>query len=272
MGLELEKEEDEATFDFGDVFKEPEGFLPPPKPPTFSEHRLLSGDILNIRLVGSHPLYGYLLWNAARTISDFLEEKAPEWVEGKDILELGAGAGLPSIICAIKGAKTVVVTDYPDSDLVDNMRINASACEKFIKTRPLPLHVEGYKWGASTDDICSFLQSPSDGFDVLILADVIYNHPQHHNLIDSVKRTLKRSKESVAFVVFTPYQPWLLEKITAFFPKAEESGFEVKKLFEKVMDKLLFEDDPGDEQLRRTVFGYELKWKQEQLARDMSNH
>ncbi|EEQ27248.1 Nnt1p [Microsporum canis CBS 113480] len=265
MGLELEKEEDEATFDFGDVFKEPEGFLPPPKPPTFSEHRLLSGDILNIRL-------GYLLWNAARTISDFLEEKAPEWVEGKDILELGAGAGLPSIICAIKGAKTVVVTDYPDSDLVDNMRINASTCEKFIKTRPLPLHVEGYKWGAPTDDICSFLQSPSDGFDVLILADVIYNHPQHHNLIDSVKRTLKRSKESVAFVVFTPYQPWLLEKITAFFPKAEESGFEVKKLFEKVMDKLLFEDDPGDEQLRRTVFGYELKWKQEQLARDISNH
>ncbi|KMQ48974.1 nicotinamide N-methyltransferase [Trichophyton rubrum] len=261
MGLELQDE----AFGFGDFFNEPEGFFPPPKPPTFSEHRMLSGDTLSIRLVGSHPLYGYLLWNAARTISDFLEENASEWVEGKDVLELGAGAGLPSIICAIMGAKTVVVTDYPDHDLIDNMRINASVCEKFIKKQPSPLYVDGYKWGDPTGCICRYLESPSGGFDVLILADVIYNHPQHHSLIDSVKMTLKRSKTSVAFVVFTPYQPWLLEKITAFFPKAEQSGFTVKKIFQKVMDKLLFENDPGDEQLRRTVFGYELRWKEEEL-------
>ncbi|EFQ97662.1 Nnt1p [Nannizzia gypsea CBS 118893] len=261
MGLEPLEDE----LGFGDFFKEPEGFFPPPKPPTFSEHRMLCGNTLNIRLVGSHPLYGYLLWNAARTISNFLEENASEWVEGKDILELGAGAGLPSIICAIMGAKTAVVTDYPDWDLVDNMQINASACEKFIKKQPSPLYVEGYKWGDSTDRICSFLDLPSAGFDVLILADVIYNHPQHHSLIESVKMTLKRSKTSVAFVVFTPYQPWLLEKIAAFFPKAEQSGFKVNKIFEKVMDKLLFEDDPGDELLRRTVFGYELRWKEEEL-------
>ncbi|EZF69539.1 hypothetical protein H105_07995 [Trichophyton soudanense CBS 452.61] len=241
MGLELQDE----AFGFGDFFNEPEGFFPPPKPPTFSEHRMLSGDTLSIRLVGSHPLYGYLLWNAARTISDFLKENASEWVEGKDVLELGAGAGLPSIICAIMGAKTVVVTDYPDHDLIDNMRINASVCEKFIKKQPSPLYVDGYKWGDPTGCICRYLESPSGGFDVLILADVIYNHPQHHSLIDSVKMTLKRSKTSVAFVVFTPYQPWLLEKITAFFPKAEQSGFTVKKIFQKVMDKLLFENDPG---------------------------
>jgi nicotinamide N-methyltransferase len=80
---------------------------------------------------------------------------------------------------------------------------------------------------------------------VLILADVIYNHPQHHNLISSLQMALKRSQDAVAFVVFTPYQPWLLEKIIAFFPLAEASGFVVTKLFEKVLDKLLFEDDPG---------------------------
>ncbi|EGE01413.1 nicotinamide N-methyltransferase Nnt1 [Trichophyton equinum CBS 127.97] len=250
MGLELQDE----AFGFGDIFKEPEGFFPPPKPPTFSEHRMLSGDTLNIRLVGSHPLYKKTTRNGLKV------KTSSNW---------GQVPGLPSIICAIMGAKTVVVTDYPDHDLIDNMRINASACEKFIKEQPSPLYVEGYKWGDPTGSICRHLESPSGGFDVLILADVIYNHPQHHSLIDSVKMTLKRSKTSVAFVVFTPYQPWLLEKITAFFPKAEQSGFTVKKIFERVMDKLLFEDDPGEEQLRRTVFGYELRWKAEELDRQI---
>ena len=39
----------------------------------------------------------------------------------------------------------------------------------------------------------------------------------------------------------------------------------VTKVFEKVMDEALFENDPGDERLKRTVFGYELRWAPEQL-------
>jgi len=185
-----------------------------------------------------------LLWNAGRTIADFLEERAKELVKGKDILELGAGAGLPSLVCAIVGARTVVITDYPDVDLVENLRLNVSACDSLIH-KPSPLRVEGYMWGASASALLSHLPSPPDGFDVLILADVIYNHPQHHNLITSIHKTMRKSPDSVAFVVFTPYQPWHLEKFTAFLPLAEASGFTVKKIFENVMDKVLFEEDPG---------------------------
>ncbi|KAI1918607.1 Protein N-terminal and lysine N-methyltransferase efm7 [Ophidiomyces ophidiicola] len=255
------------------VFQEPEGFLPPPKPPTFAEHRMLSGETLRLRLVGDHPLYGYLLWNAGRIVSDYLEARADSWVRGKSVLELGAGAGLPSLVCAIEGAKTVVVTDYPDEALIDNLRINAARCQELIQSNspfPLSLHAQGYLWGADPSALLSYLESPEEGFDVLILADVIYNHPQHHNLITSLHMTLKRTTDAVAFVVFTPYQPWLLHKIVAFFPKAEENGFQVTKLFEKVLDSPLFQNDPGDERLRRTVFGYELRWKQEELDKPRS--
>lgn len=48
------------------------------------------------------------------------------------MLELGAGAGLPSLICALNGADQVVVTDYPDSDLIDNLRYNIVNC-KFLQ-------------------------------------------------------------------------------------------------------------------------------------------
>jgi hypothetical protein len=47
-------------FDTGDMFKDPEGFYPPEKEPTFAEHRMLSGQTVRVRLVGSHPLYVHL--------------------------------------------------------------------------------------------------------------------------------------------------------------------------------------------------------------------
>lgn len=49
--------EDNDGLSLGSVFQEPEGFLPPPKPPTFAEHRMLSGQTIKLRLVGDHPLY-----------------------------------------------------------------------------------------------------------------------------------------------------------------------------------------------------------------------
>lgn len=92
----------------------------------------------------------------------------------------------------------------------------------------------------------------------MILADLLFNHSEHHKLIDTVDKALARGETAYALVFFTPYRPWLLEKDLAFFEIAKSAGFQVKQVLEKQMDKLMFEDDPGDETLRRTVFGYEL--------------
>lgn len=190
-----------------------------------------------------------MLWNAGRVSAEYLERNAERLVTGKDVLEIGAAAGVPSIIAAIKGARTVVMTDYPDPDLVENMRQNAVAAASLIPANS-HLHVAGYKWGADTDEIMSFL--PTDGggdgtrvFDTLIMADVVYSHREHPNLIATMQRTLKKSADAVALVIFTPYQPWLLSKTEKFFPLAEESGFTGTKVFEQIVDKVLFEDDPG---------------------------
>jgi nicotinamide N-methyltransferase len=191
-------------------------------------------------------LEGNLLWNAGRTSAEYLEENATQIIQGKDVLELGAAAGVPSIVSAIKGARTVVMTDYSDPDLVQNMKENAASAASLIPCDS-HLHVSGYKWGAPTDELLSYLpaRSQQQGFDVLIMADVVYSHREHGNLISTMQRTLKKSTEAMALVIFTPYQPWLLPKTEKFFPLAEESGFRVKKLFEKTMEKVLFEDDPG---------------------------
>lgn len=65
-------------------------------------------------------------------MKDYLSDHIQELVQGKSVLELGAGAGLPSIAATIWGAKYVVVTDYPDEDLVENMRINVDTARDML--------------------------------------------------------------------------------------------------------------------------------------------
>ena len=47
----------------------------------------------------------------------------------------------------------------------------------------------------------------------------------------------------------------------AFFDVCRDKGLEVEKVVEEVMEKVMFENDRGDELLRRTVFGYQVRWK-----------
>ena len=102
-----ENSSDEEVVSTGDLFDVPSDFRQARKPYTFAEYSLRSGEILRVRLVGQNPLWGHVLWNAGRVAADFLQEDAAGLVVGKDVLELGAGAGVPSIVCAILGAKTV---------------------------------------------------------------------------------------------------------------------------------------------------------------------
>ncbi len=100
----------------------------------------------------------------------------------------------------------------------------------------------------------------SGGFDLLVLADLLFNHSEHEQLVRTICMSLRKQPPSRALVFFTPYRPWLLQKDLAFFDVARAAGLNVEKLLEKVMDKVMFANDRGDELLRKTVYGYELRW------------
>lgn len=106
------------------------------------------------------------------------------------------------------------------------------------------------------------MSSDSRGFDTLVLADLLFNHSQHAALVSTIQATLARKVGALALVFFTPYTPWKFDKDMAFFDLAREGGFKVTRVVKRVMDKLMFKDDRGDELLRRTVFGYELTWNE----------
>jgi len=152
----------------------------------------------------------------------------------------------------------VVVTDYPDPDLVANLQYNVDHCGLAFSNTRVVIH--GYLWGSPTDEIKSALPTGASDFDVLILADILFNHSEHEKLIKTLSECLSKKPESAALVFFTPYRPWLLQKDLAFVDLARANGFTVTKMLEHTMDKVMFDEDPGDELLRRTVFGYEVTW------------
>ncbi|KAI4285510.1 MAG: hypothetical protein L6R38_000607 [Xanthoria sp. 2 TBL-2021] len=242
------------------IFEEPSDYYPPPKPATFESKTLQTGEALQLRLVGYNPLWGHHLWNGAQVVTDYLYDHARDLVHGRTVLELGAGAGLPSIAAAIWGAKQVVVTDYPDEDLVENLQINIDAA-KDVLPRSANIVAKGHAWGASTEPLLSCLRPGWCGFDTLVLADLLFNHGQHAALVSTIQSTLVHLPHARALVFFTPYTPWKFDKDMAFFDLARKGGFQVVKVVEKVMDKVMFKDDRGDELLRRTVFGYELSYE-----------
>jgi len=154
------------------------------------------------------------------------------------------------------------VTDYPDPDLVENLKVNIDDFySKQSKHNERLLVAEGYCWGNDPKDLLKHLPDGEPGFEVLILADLLFNHSEHGKLVATIQSTLKKTRETKALVFFSPYRPWLYEKDMAFFELVKENGFDVVKVLEERMEKVMFEEDRGDEELRRTVFGYVVRWK-----------
>ncbi|KAF3931939.1 hypothetical protein ABW20_dc0101268 [Dactylellina cionopaga] len=245
-------------------------YYPPPPPPTFATHTLLDpSKSITVRLIGKSPLWGHLLWNASKVCTNYIETHALELVKDKSVLEFGAGAGLPGLLCAALGASTVVLSDYPDQDLLQNLEYNKSHSfapendqsgknEKMSLKNGTKIECVGYIWGSDPEPL---LAVAPNGFDLLILSDLIFNHSQHEALLKSLAYTLAKP-DGVALVFFTPHRPWLYEADLNFFKITRETGdLEVEQVAEQKMEKAMFEVDRGDENVRRMVYGYKITWK-----------
>lgn len=155
------------------------------------------------------------------------------------------------------------MTDYPDQDLVKNLWTNIDEYYSSKQGEERKIVAEGYCWGNDAGPLLAHIPySPKPhGFEVLILADLLFNHSEHGKLVATIEATMQKTEDAKALVFFTPYRPWLYEKDMAFFDLAKERGFVVEKVLEEKMERVMFKSDPGDEELRRTVFGFVVRWK-----------
>ncbi|KAF9782431.1 putative methyltransferase-domain-containing protein [Thelephora terrestris] len=247
---------DYQDLNLGSLF--PDEPRPQSPAPTFdSYHRETeecTGDwsTVEIRLVGSHPLWGHHLWNAARAFAAYLDAH-PQLYQNQNVIELGAGGGLPGIVAALNGANTVVLTDYPDPALLENLEYNLS--RNLTSNAGSRVFVKGYIWGRPVAHLLEALPDGSMGFDVILMSDLIFNHSEHDGLLRSCL-LLNAHSPPTLLVFFTHHRPHLATKDMDFFEKTKSHWIAqevVKKTYQP-----MFVDDPGDMETRSVVHGWKL--------------
>lgn len=172
---------------------------------------------------------------------------------GKHILELGAGAGVPSLMAVRAGAQRVITTDYPDDELIVNIRKNID--NLLLAQQRERMTAIGYLWGSDEGPLLE--ANEGRPFDMIFMCDVIFNHSEHRALLRTIDKCLRSDGEGIVWCVFSHYRPLLRDKDLELLRLAEdEFGFLVEKVDEAVYDQPMLglnKDDPRD------VYAYTIK-------------
>lgn len=139
-----------------------------------------------IRITEAKDCFGAVVWPSALVLCYFLETNTKEYnMVDKNVIEIGAGTGLVSIVASLLGAH-VTATDLPE--LLGNLQYNISRNTK-MKCKHLP-QVKELSWGRALDE--SFPRS-SHTFDYILAADVVYAHPFLEELLLTFEHLCKET-------------------------------------------------------------------------------
>lgn len=139
------------------------------------------------------------VWPGAQYMADFLDKHSVE-CKDKTILELGAGAALPSLIACKLGAKRCCITDYPAVNLIENI-------ESLITANSIPASQAkalGYIWGHDVNELSS--QTDCGRFDLILLAELLWKDtkPLHRALLSSVRQLLAATGKALVTLAHRP--------------------------------------------------------------------
>ena len=254
------------------LFAEPPEFFPPPpegKVVTYTRcvpaerHVCAYGDVvvLPLRLAPKHSLWAHELWNASHFVARLLDTGQLD-VRGHTCLELGAGAGLLSLIAALNGAAAAVATDYArenDVSLLGPLAANAAWLNQLRERASRPWSCEvavlPHVWGTDTGDVRA-AAGASGCYSTVFCADLLFNRSCHSDLLVTLDACL--AETGVAHVAFSHHDPQKRELDLAFFTKAHICGFAVTHVVDYRFERDLFVENDGLDDQRAVVHYYTL--------------
>eukprot|EP00913_Durusdinium_trenchii_P016930 g15915.t1 len=150
------------------------------------------------------------VWGAGMVMANYLST----WeANGLEVVELGAGCGLPGLVLARNGA-SVTLTDVPW--LLQMLEYNVAA--NFSRSDPLRPYVAPLRWGNS-EDVAQVLQAIGRVPDLVMGADLVYRERDFDALLGCIeslapKRTLlavqRRDIALEAFMTRLKHRGWFL--------------------------------------------------------------
>ncbi|KAL1527711.1 hypothetical protein AB1Y20_009096 [Prymnesium parvum] len=202
--------------------------------PLHGEHLVL-GVASGSRCESLCHLHAGSVWNGAVRLAQLISEGFfSERLAGKSVLELGAGAALPSLVLLASEASppsAVVISDYDDPAIMEAIRDNISSNRHLLRTELC--RAVGHTWGTDTSPLIDALAqilgdnvAAQGGFDVVLLADTMWDTSPHVALLDSVCAVLAQAGE----VWMSHCHHWEGHEAAdhQFFARARARGLEVE--------------------------------------------
>ena len=156
------------------------------------------------------------VWQSSITLSNYLLYN-PQIVRGKNVIELGAGSGLPSLVTNLLSTESVVCTDYPEQSILLNLKRNLS--QNFVADACTSFDIRGWKWGEHI-----LRKNSLSSFDIILMADTLWIEREHHNLIKSLKDCCSKSSTIICSYMHHDEDGSIAK---GFFEKCVEQGFEI---------------------------------------------
>jgi len=140
---------------------------------------------------------GLRTWEASLRLSEYFLQK-PELCRGKNIIELGAGIGLLSLICAKLGAKSVIATDV-NPDVIERLNLNIESNRNILNKENLTIpQARKLDWNEKNLDITLY-----NCLDLIICADVIYN-PENIEPLVNILSLFLNAIPSITIILCNP--------------------------------------------------------------------
>ena len=143
-----------------------------------------TGSPINLRIpdppAAHQKLQANHLWLSAVYLAEQICKGSIDLCD-KRVAELGAGAGLPSVMAATKGAE-VVCTDWGVEEVLAALKENLDGKGSAA--------VIGHEWGMDPTPVLEALEGPKR-FDAVLLADTLWVTDAHQQLLDSITALLR---------------------------------------------------------------------------------
>ncbi|KAL4881142.1 hypothetical protein BJY04DRAFT_218659 [Aspergillus karnatakaensis] len=215
-------------------------------------------------------LQAHFLWSSGMVVAEGIEHADSDdctgdadelWrVKGEKVLELGAGAALPSLTAALAHASSVTITDHPSSPaLLPGGSIHQNTTYNLALHSPLPrtqceISVRPHEWGTlSSDD--SWAVSNKGSYTRIIAADCYWMRGRHANLVSTMKWFLAPGGKIWTVAGFHSGRGVVVE----FFKAAKAGGLVVERAWERDLNS-----DIGEGEIRR-------EWVEEREGEGVEN-
>jgi len=169
-------------------------------------------------LQSGSDLTGLKIWPGADLLCRFLYQRR-EWLQGKRVLELGAGVGLVGLFAAALGCSSVLLTDVCELSLRCLQKNIQANCVLNVD-----VHCCSLRWGQSSENVETKI---SKTYDLIIGSEVIYNQNCVEQLFETVENHLEQTNEAM-FVVSHLSRFEATEKI--LWSRCQQHGFSIETI------------------------------------------